>query len=223
MRTVYRVIYILSALAILGMSVGFSTLPAAAPIPAPMKHYVSGDRSIGIKHPGNWKTHERSSHAVETELEYIPTQNARFTVTVDLQGSLMADIMKSTSAENSQIAGMIPGGATLTAGQKTPLETMHDAQGAQMKQDKETYPGFKDGLTLKSHIAGKEALVTECTWTAPGLFGSRPIVGRRTTVLSGDHQVSVVYGCLSEMRGVILPVFQEMQESIELDVQGGGR
>jgi hypothetical protein len=42
-------------------------------------------------------------------------------------------------------------------------------------------------------------------------------------VLSGDHQVSVIYGCLKEMRGEILPIFQEMQESIELDVPGGGK
>src|SRR5436190_2236021 len=119
MRIVYRLIYITSALAILGMTVGFSVLPAALPLPSAMKHYVSGDRSIGIKHPGNWKTHERASHAVETELEYKPAQHARFTVNVDLQGSLMADIMKSTSAENSHIAGMIPGGEAFTDAKKT--------------------------------------------------------------------------------------------------------
>jgi hypothetical protein len=187
-----------------------------------MKHYVSGDRSIAIKHPGNWKTHERGGHAIETELEYTPAQHAKFTVKIDLQGSLMADIMKSTSAENSQIAGMIPGGSALTAG-KSPLQSMHDLQGADLNYNKDDYPGFEDGLTIKSHIAGKDALVTECSWTVPSLFGSRPVVGRRATMLAGDHQVSVVYGCLKEMRGEILPIFQQMQESIELDVPGGGR
>ena len=67
-RVAYRLLWIPSALVIIGMTIVFATQPLALPIPAPMKRYTTGDKSFRIQHPGNWKAHERSSHAIETEV-----------------------------------------------------------------------------------------------------------------------------------------------------------
>ena len=222
-RTIYRLLWIPSALAIAGMTVAFATQPMALPVLQPLKPYTTSDRSLRLLRPGNWKAHERSSHGVATVVEFDPIRNARMVVTMDLQGSLAADIMKATDSQTAQLAGMIPGGAALLADRKSPLERLHAAQGALMKRDKLSYPSFEDGATVKAEIAGKEALVTTCSWNAPGLFGSRPVVGRRATLLSGDHQVSVVYSCLKEMEPVVLPIFKQMMRSMEIDAQGGGQ
>ena len=221
MRTVYRLIWIPSALAILGLTAYFGTQPIAIPTPAPMKRYTTGDRSVRIQHPGNWKAHERSSHGIETVLEFVPARNVRMSVTVDLQGSLVVDVLKSADTETSRIAGMIPGGEALNTHQQSPLVHLHAADGTHMKNDPVEFPGLEDGATTEARIAGKEALITTCTWTSPGIFGSQPMVGRRVTVLSGDHHVSAIYGCPKEMQKSLLPVFDTMMSSMELDVPGG--
>lgn len=223
MRIVYRLIYILSALAIAGMTAGFSLLPPTLATPGPMKQAFSGDRSIGITHPDNWKPQEQTSQAVETKIEFTPALHARFAVTVDLQGSLLTEMLKSNDTENRQIAGMIPGGGELMAGKETPLEREHAAQGAEMKRDIDLYPDLTEGATEKCRIAGQEALITDCTWAAPGIIGGRPVMGRRATLLLGNHRVSVVYGCLKEMKAELHPLFQQMQQSIEISIPGGAQ
>ena len=40
---------------------------------------------------------------------------------------------------------------------------------------------------------------------------------------AGDHEASVVYGCPREIEKTVLPVFDKMLYSLELDVQGGPR
>jgi hypothetical protein len=223
MRMVYRAIWVVSAMAIAGMTALFAVQPMALPVPAPMKRYTSGDRSIRILHPGNWKARERSSHGVETEVAFAPTTNARMTIDVDLQGSLVTDILKSSDAQTTAIANMVPGGQAVANHQLAPLEFMHAGQASEMQKGAGDYPGFKDGATTKTRVAGREAIVTECSWNAPGLLGSRPMVGRRITLLSGDHHVSIVYGCLKEMQAFVLQVFDQMLSSLEIDGQGVGQ
>lgn len=219
-RTLYRLLWIPSLLAIVGMTFVFATQPLALPIPAPMKRYTTGDKSLRIEHPGNWPAHATSSHGLETEVEFKPGQNARMTVSADLTGSLTADLMKSTDASLSSLPGME---GPVTDRKKTPLEQLHDLQAAQLEKEKAEYPGFQDGEMKKVQVAGKEALITDFTCEAPGLLGSRPMVGRRVTLLSGDHHVAVVYVCLKEMRNIVLPVFDKMLSTLEVDPQTGGR
>lgn len=223
MNTVTRTIWILSALAILGMTVLFGAMPPPAPIPEAMKRFTTSDRSIRIDHPGNWKSRVRSSHGIETELQFKPAHNVFMTIDVNLQGSLMVDMLKSVDSQNSQIASMIPGGAALNTNRLTPMEHLHEMQASQMKNSVAEYPGFADGTTEKTQIGGKQAIVTTCTWTSPGLLGSKPMVGRRVTLLSGDHHVSAQYGCPKAMQQSVLPVFDKMLNSMEIDVQGGAQ
>src|SRR5438067_289984 len=121
-RAFYRVVWILSALAIAGMTAVFASQPYALPIPGPTKTYTSGDKSLRLDHPGNWKVREFSSHGIETELRVEPARSAKFVVTADLQGSLMADIVKSGNNALSSLTGM---GGEAGAQPKSPLETLH--------------------------------------------------------------------------------------------------
>ncbi len=223
MTTVCRSIWISSALAIVGMTLLFASQPATVPHPGAMKLFTASDRSVRIEHPGNWKARVRSSHAVETEVEFRPARTAFMTINVNLQGSLMVDMLKATESQNNRIAGIVPGGEALNPRQASPIVFLHSTQAAQLKNQVTEYPGFADGEATKGQIAGREALISTCGWTTPGLIGNRRMVGRRVTLLSGEHQVSVVYGCSEDMQQAILPVFDRMLTSLEVDIQGGGR
>ncbi len=218
-----RGIWITSALAIVCMTLFFASQPPVIPVPGVMKHYTAGDRSIAIDHPSNWRPRLRSSHAVETELDFLPVRGAFMTITIDLQGSLMLDVLKSVDTENTQIAGMVPGSETAVNHELSPIAHVHAAQAAHLRNLVMEFPGFDDGETTKAQIGGKEALVTSCHWTAAGVMGSRPMVGSRVTLVSGNHPVSVVYGCPKEMQQTLLPVFDQMLHSLETDVAGGGQ
>jgi len=166
---------------------------------------------------------ERSSHGVDADISFEPFHNVKMIVSLNLQSSLMTDIMRSQNAQVSQLASAIPGAQGLAGQQVSPLISIHSAQGAAMKADTEQYPDVKDGATEHTTINGKDALVTSCRWKARGVFGSIPIIGRRATILSSDHNASVIYGCPIELQKTILPEFDRMLNSLELDLQGGGR
>ncbi|HLJ54466.1 MAG TPA: hypothetical protein VKT77_05455 [Chthonomonadaceae bacterium] len=221
MQTLHRTIWIISALAIAGMTVLFATQPGSAVAVGETKRFTTADRSIAIDHPANWKPRSRSVQAVETEVEFNPSHDAFLSVDANLQGSLMADMLKSANSENSRIASMVPGGEALNPHQLSPLEHLHAVRAAHMKDLPAEYPGFTDGETAREQVAGHEALVSNCTWMSAGLFGGQPMVGRRVTILSGDHEVSVVYGCPRAKQKDYLPVFDRMLRSLALDVPGG--
>lgn len=223
MRVLYRVLWVPSLIALLGMTTLFAAQPETAPAAAAMKRYTNADRTLRIDHPGNWKARAQSSHAVENMIEFEPARFARMSIHEDLQGSLMVDILKSQDTQATSIAGMIPGGEAVVDHRMAPIQVLHNMQATDMKQDKGEYPGFVDADSRKAQIAGREAIITTCTWTSPGLVGSRLMIGRRVTLLSGDHHVSVIYGCPKEMEPAILPVFDKMLDSLEVDGQGGAR
>lgn len=222
-RLLYRSVWIPSLAAIGGMTYLFAVMPVALPIPGTMKRYHSGDRSIAIRHPENWKVRELGAHAVTTELHIQPTRNALMIIREDLTGSLSADIMKATDAQTASIAAMIPGGDAMLKEKKSPLERLHEMDGAVRKKNKEAYPDYAEEEAVKTQVAGREALMSKCSWNEPGFFTTRPMEGRRITLLSGDHEVTVFYGCLKEMRSVVLPLFDTMVGSLEVDGQGGAK
>jgi hypothetical protein len=205
------------------MTLLFASQPAAIPVPGVMKHYTASDRSISIDHPSNWKPHLHSSHAIETEIDFRPARNVFMDINVNLAGSLMADVLKSMDTQSSAIADMVPGGEKVRPPELSPIVHFHAAQSAHLKNLVTEFPGFEDGETTKMQIRAREALATSCRWTSPGLFGSRPMVGRRVTMLSGDHQVSIVYGCPKEMEKAVMPAFDRMLKSLETDVAGGAQ
>ncbi len=124
-RLFCRVVWIVSALVLAGLTATFARQPLAIPVPAPMVPYSAEDKSLTLQHPGNWKPHQWASHGVDSGVRFDPNSNTRIIISVDLQGSLFADIAK---AQNDQLSSLPGIGEVLAKKQKSPLETVHAMQ-----------------------------------------------------------------------------------------------
>ena len=98
-RLLYRLVWIPSAFACVGMAYVFIRQPKPFPKPASLTTYTSGDKSVALKRPGNWKASFANDHGVGRGIAFEPADNVRFVVASDLAGSLMADIMKSSDTQ----------------------------------------------------------------------------------------------------------------------------
>src|SRR5579884_294304 len=94
-RAALRAIWVTSTLALIVLIVLFSRQTSALPKPDKMVTYVSSDRVISVQHPANWKAVPNSAHDIETIVSFAPARGVLFSVTTDLQGSLLADISKA--------------------------------------------------------------------------------------------------------------------------------
>jgi len=220
-RAAYRIVWILSALAIFGMTFVFASQPFALPPPGPITSYTTRDKSLSLKRPGNWKGHESSMNGIETQVRFDPVRNAHLILISDLKGSLIADIEKSLGSAGDTLRE-IPGMDRVSLPKPpTPLESMHARQGKELAGDKTMYSGFQDGETRQIQIDRYEALLTDFSFQEPGAFGSRPMVGRRITLLAGERRVTIVYSCLKEMRALLMPLFDQVRDSVTVGQPGG--
>ena len=219
-RAVYRTIWVSSTIILVVLIVLFSRQTSAVPTPDKMVTYVTDDKVVHVQHPANWQGHAISANAVATTVWFQPVPTARFRIMVDLKGSLLADMSRSTGGVElpSNLPGMDQGNAPQPPSQ-TPLEKVHALQGEEM-QNSPLYPQFQDGATAPAQIAGLDALSTDYTYQQPGLWGSTPIAGKRFTALTGDRRVTVVYECPKDKQAELTPVFTKMLESLQIG-QGG--
>lgn len=214
-RTLYRILWIPSAVILVLLTALFSRQTTAMPTVAPMQTYTTDDKSFTLSYPGNWKPHPFGANAVLSGVRFTPSDSVKVLVTADLTGSLFADMQKA----NNDTASSLPGfGPEQAAKQKPPLETVHKMQRVEMKGK---FEGYKEGKTEQAQIANSEALVTDFTGKTGGMFGSAEIVGRRATILAGDRRITFVASCPQEMQAELMPVFEEMLESLQIG-QGGG-
>jgi hypothetical protein len=214
-HTIYRILWIPSAVILVLMTALFSHQTSAMPTVAPMQTYTTDDKSFALRHPGNWKPHPFGANAVLSGVRFTPSDNVKVLVTADLTGSLFADMQKA----NNDTASALPSfGPEQAAKQKSPLETVHKMQRVEMKGK---FEGYKEGKTEQAQIANNEGLVTAFTGKTGGMFSSAKIVGRRATILAGDRRITFVASCLKEMQPELMPVFEEMLESLQIG-QGGG-
>ena len=130
-RAFYRIVWVVSLLAILGMSLLFLLEPHAAPTAAAPLYYTTNDKWITLQHPGNWKPNEASGEGVETAVDFTPDAYTRLLVKVDLIGAILADL-----ARPGADPGALPGIPTMPAvGRNSPLETVHAYQLQNMLKD----------------------------------------------------------------------------------------
>ena len=54
-RMVYRVVWVPSLIAIIGMTIAFGKAPATAPTPGKLIQWEAGDKSFSIMRPDNWR------------------------------------------------------------------------------------------------------------------------------------------------------------------------
>lgn len=221
MRSLYRTVWIVSLLAIVGMSCLFLTQPPSLPVVAPMVPYVSDDKSLALQYPGNWKPHSLTSQAVSARVSFDPTSGTHFAVDTSLAGSLMGDIAKSGDSSVSGLQGM-PGMTAGAAGkQKSPLEMLHEASLHAMAKSKTRYADFEASASLPIQVGGVEALSTDFTFKQGGLWGKRDMIGTYVTILTKDREVRVTATAAKALQKTMKPVFEQMIDSIHLDQTGG--
>lgn len=226
-RMVYRAIWVPCALTIMGLTAVFARQPYAIPIPGPFTSFTTSDKLIALQHPDNWKPRQTSAHSNLTRVKFTPSRTLYFSVSADLQGSLMADMARSSSTQSASITDManaLPSAAgsetRQEAKQKSPLEKLHEMQSAELQKNEVEYAKFEDGKTTPTQISGMEALVTEFGFQQASVLGSHAMTGLRATVLTNERRVEIICYGPKEGEKVFKPVFEKMIESIKLG-QGG--
>ena len=220
-RAIYRIIWVISLLAIIGMDMLFILQPHAAPTAAATQvHFTTQDQFISVDHPSNWKPQAVEDHGVATTVVFLPNESTRCLIKTDLVGSLMADVAKSGSGMGN-LPGM-PGMPGMPSGgsQKSTLETVHAYQGKNMMDDIARYPGYEEGKTIKVRVAGTEALFTQFTYRKTTGIQEREMIGRRISALAGDRRLAIVTNCRKDQAGTLEPIFQKIIDSIKIG-QGG--
>ena len=217
-RNLYRAFWVPSLVVIIGMVVMFSQQPLDVPEPTEMKRYTTGDKSLSVLHPGNWKGLATSAHAIETELTFEPARNIRIVFSADLQGSLMADMAKTPAlpgmGEGTSEGTGLPGVEEIKVKQKSVVEVFHETQGKLLKTEYKE-KSYKESKATPVQIAGKEAFFSEFSYEEPGVLGRTEMIGKRYTSLSGDRHLSIIYQCPQTSKDKIVPTFEKMVESLQ--------
>jgi len=221
MRALYRTVWIVSLLAIVGMSCWFLMKPPSLPVIAPMVAYVSEDKSLAFQYPGNWKPQPTSSQAVSARVAFDPNSTTHVEVDTSLAGSLMGDIAKSGDASLSALQGMPGMPAGVADKQKSPLELLHEAALHGMAKNKTRYPDFEAGASLPIQVGGVPALSTDFRFKEGGVWGKRDMVGTYVTILTKEREVSVKATTSKALQKTMKPVFEQMIDSIHLEQTGG--
>ncbi len=219
--SLYRLVWIPSGLALIGSVAAFALKPHTVPAPAEMITFVSSDKTLSVGHPANWQSQSIAAGGNMVEVTYHPLKNAEIRFSTDLEGSLMADISRSTSAM-PDTSNMPPELAQQLGGamekRKTPLETMHEA-GARLPG--KTLDSYREEKTSKVQLAGLEALCTDFTCQASDIFSKRELIGKRFTALSNDRRVTVLYYIPRDAEEKLGPTIREMIKSLRIGQQGG--
>lgn len=220
-RALCRVVWIPSALALVGTVSAFAVMPHPVPAPGDLMTFTSNDKTLSVSHPENWKSQSMSIGGNSAEVTYRPTKNVMVRFGTDLQGSLMADISRSTNAMPDtsnlppELANQLGAGMTK---RKTPLESVHEMDMAILAKE---FEGYQEGKTTPTRLAGLEALQTDFTYQMSDLFTKRQVVGKRFTALSNDRRVTALYYMPKESEAKLLPVIQKMIRSLKIGQQGG--
>ena len=94
--------------------------------------------------------------------------------------------------------------------QASPTEKLHMAAAESLPK---RYKDYQEGATTKGSINGKEAVMTEFSFKKKGLWGDRPMTGKRVTMLSSERRLTMFSYCPDNLRDQIFPVFDQMINS----------
>ena len=220
----YRLIWIPSALACVGMSVLFAGQPYAFPAPSAMENYSTKDKLITLKHPGNWKAHVHNGmQGMEKSVEFTPAKTVSFVVSSNQMGSILADASKSNDAQIQQLMSSVPGAppAANAPASKSPLEKAHEAGRSVMIADEKNYPEYKEKNAKAGTISGVQCLTSDFTFQGEGQNKELEMTGRRVTALTTETQITVFYYCPKEMQTKLAPTFKQMLQSVRVGQNGG--
>ena len=204
-RMVYRVVWVPSLLAIIGMTIAFGKAPAQVPQPGQLVQWEAGDKSFSISRPDNWRPQSMGAAGTSMEVWFEPANFVYFGAKSDLAGSLMADISRGPSFGGGGEDGEGP-----PVPQLSQTEKLHMGAAETLP---EKYKGYEEGATTKGSINGKEAVMTEFTFKKKGLWGDRPMSGKRVTMLSSERRLTMFCYCPDNLRDQLFPVFDQMINS----------
>jgi hypothetical protein len=220
-RALCRVVWIPSGLALIGTVAAFAIQPHPVPAPGKLMTFTSMDKTLSVDHPANWQSQSMSVGGNSAEVTYQPTKNVMIRFGTDLQGSLMADIVRApapsmdTSSLPPEMANQFGGVAEK---RKTPLENLHEMESASFAKE---FEGYQEGKTTHTRLAGLEALATDFTCQVTDLFTKRQLVGRRYTALSNERRVTATYYLPKESEEKLGPTLRKMVNSLRVGQQGG--
>ena len=218
-RTICRIIWIpslVALVALLGLNI---KAPSAASAPKPLKPFVSEDKVIALHVPSNWKAKQSGVPGGSSVVKISPGGGVVFNITGDIVGSIIADVDRATSAAMAGVpegVGAMPGMPTRP--RKSALQMLHEVQGKKLA---EAQADYRDGETRKLMVAGHDALLTPFTFTTVSGFTPTPVVGERATFVGRDLHYSVIYRCRREDEKALLPVLRKMLDSLRVEAQGG--
>ena len=216
-RALHRIIWVVSALLIVGMSCYFIFQPVSLPTAEAMKPFSTTDKTISLMYPSNWKPNEAQKAGVETGVEFLPKPDTRIVFRTLLQDSLMADIARSGASMPVSLPGMSGGGGPT----KTPVETVHEMQFARMERQAANYMHLADKATTKIQIAGVEGLATQFTFKKPVGLTVEVMEGKRICALVGERCLSIVETCPKGAADVMKPIYDKMLASLTIKEPGG--
>ena len=205
-RILYRVIWVPSLLGVIGMTIAFGRAPATVPQPGQLIQWEAGDKSIMIMRPDNWRPQSMGATGTSMEVWFEPANFCYFGAKSDLAGSLMADISRGPSMGGMGETGE-NGEIIMPEKTMSPTEKLHAGAAEELPNK---YKGYEEGPTDKTNISGVEAVVTSFTFNKKGLWGERPMAGKRVTMLTSERRMTVFCYCPENLKDILFPVYDQM-------------
>lgn len=237
-----RVIWIPSAIGLIGSIGFFAAQPFRLDQPGTLKDYVSSDKSFGLKRPSNWKAQSSDIHGVMSGLRFEPSKDVVFEIQTDLAGSLFADISRGSDNAQANLESAMaelakqdpnmakqlgsltgpggPGGPGNAGPKKSAVEKLHDSNRIGLVK---LLKNYKESAPTKTTLGGLEAVESEFTFTGDGLWGARKMFGKRTTSLNQDRAIRILYYGPSDQMATLKPIFTQMRDSIRFGSDLGGQ
>lgn len=190
--------------------------PERTAAPTKYARFIAPDRSFVCEAPAGWDKKSAGAHGIMSGALFT-NGKAKIDITSDLQGSLMGDIARATSAQSEGMAGSLPPGMALAnlPQERAPVEQLHQAGKKPLAATMQNYAELPM-QPLQSRLG--EARFSEWTGDA-GLMGGGKMRGYRVTILGGERRVTVLCQCAEPDWKTLKPAFARIIRGIG---PGGG-
>ncbi len=240
-QIVYRLIYIPSLIGIVALVFLFasSSRPHTSFAPDSMKTFAAEDKSFRIDYPKSWEAKVATMNGTGTRAHFHRDEESEVVVSCDLTNSLMVDIARATSANQSGAnqpsgstasgtEGAAPSGLPAgmdailksagSAGSQTPLQAAHNAGTAYMKSK---FRHFEASKAVPFRLAGGDALTSDFTAKTTDFFNPKEIVGRHITVLTGNRPIDIDAYSPKGDEGDLYKALDAMLKTLRITETGG--
>lgn len=217
-RLVYRLVYVPSLIALVGLVAAFAHPTHSHSAPVGMKTYEAADHAFSIARPADWHTLSSNQNGTGSKVRIQRDANSEVVVTCDLSGSLMLDLSRNGNPLGANFPGMEGSGGGAFAAQKTPLESAHEFGAAHLKGE---FQHYVEQPAKPSVVGGHEALVSAFTAQTADMLNSHAVVGKRITVLAGNRPVTFDAFCPKGEENDFYPTVDAMLKTLSVSETGG--